>query len=177
MRKTAAVIFSALALTCAVAWGQGAPSSPKPILSGPLAKLEIKDARVEAVRGKPKGTLNIGLHFGIDPGWFDPRPGGARAVIRLYAVCAGPASYICEPKIEALWTKHEASIDVAECDRLSKEIQRLLVEDYHLVPLYLQPFVHAVTQKVLPEGEAVHHYWDTVNAPFPWPWEVWEVKG
>jgi hypothetical protein len=29
----------------------------------------------------------------------------------------------------------------------------------------------------LPEGEAVHHYWDTVNAPFPWPWEVWEVKG
>jgi hypothetical protein len=45
------------------------------------------------------------------------------------------------------------------------------------VPLYLQPFVHAVGPKVLPEGEAVHHYWDTVNAPFPWPWEVWQVKG
>jgi hypothetical protein len=45
------------------------------------------------------------------------------------------------------------------------------------VPLYLNPFVHAVTQKVLPEGDAVHRYWDTVNAPFPWPWEVWEVKG
>ena len=108
---------------------------------------------------------------------IDPRPGGAKAVIRLYAVCAGQASYICEPRIEALWARHEASIDTAERERLSKEIQRVLVEDYHLVPLYLQPFVHAVTQKVLPEGEAVHHYWDTVNAPFPWPWEVWEVKG
>jgi peptide/nickel transport system substrate-binding protein len=108
---------------------------------------------------------------------IDPRPGGAKAVIRLYAVCAGQASYICEPRIEALWARHEASIDTAERERLSKEIQRVLVEDYHLVPLYLQPFVHAVTQKVLPEGEAIHHYWDTVNAPFPWPWEVWEVKG
>ena len=108
---------------------------------------------------------------------IDPRPGGAKALIRLYAVCAAPASYICEPKIDALWAKHEASIDPAERDRLSKEIQRLVIEDYYLVPLYLQPFVHAVTQKVLPEGEAVHRYWDTVNAPFPWPWEVWEVKG
>ena len=108
---------------------------------------------------------------------IDPRPGGAKELIRLYAVCGGPASYICEPTIESLWAKHEASIDVAERDRLSKEIQRAIVEGYYLVPVYLNPFVHAVTQKVLPEGEAVHRYWDTVNAPFPWPWEVWEVKG
>src|SRR5262250_305307 len=107
---------------------------------------------------------------------IDPRP-GSQALIRLNAVCAGPASYICEPKLETLWARHEASIDPAERDRLSKEIQRIIVEEYFLVPLYLQPFVHAVTQKVLPEGEAVHRYWDTLNAPFPWPWEVWEVKG
>ena len=92
-------------------------------------------------------------------------------------MCAGQASYICEPKIESLWARHEASIDTAERDRLSKEIQRAIVEGYYLVPVYLQPFVHAVTQKVLPEGEAVHRYWDTLNAPFPWPWEVWEIKG
>jgi peptide/nickel transport system substrate-binding protein len=108
---------------------------------------------------------------------IDPRPGGAKAMIRIYAVCGGPASYICEPAIEALWAKHEASIDPLERERLSKEIQRLIVEGYHLVPIYLNPFVHAVTPKVLPEGKAVQHYWDTVNAPFPWPWEVWEVKG
>jgi len=108
---------------------------------------------------------------------IDPRPGGAKALIRLYAVCGGQASYICEPQIEALWAKHEASIDPAERDRLAKEIQRILVEESYLVPLYLNPFVHAVTPKVLPEGDPVHRYWDTVNAPFPWPWEVWEVKG
>ena len=52
-----------------------------------------------------------------------------------------------------------------------------MLRKYYLVPLYLQPFVHAVTQKVLPEGEAVQRYRDTLNAPFPWPWAVWEVKG
>jgi hypothetical protein len=152
MITRAVAILAVLTCTYGVAWGQSASPAAKPILSGPLAKLDIKDARLEAGRGAPKGTLKIGLHF-------------------------GPASYICEPRIEALWAKHEASIDVAERDRLSKELQRAIVEGYYLVPLYLNPFVHAVTQKVLPEGEAVHRYWDTVNAPFPWPWEVWEVKG
>src|SRR5262245_32044053 len=71
MLKTFAIL-SVLASTCGVVWGQGAPSSAKPILSGPLAKLDIKDAKIEPGKRGPKGTLNIGLHFGIDPGWFDP---------------------------------------------------------------------------------------------------------
>src|SRR5712692_1817416 len=65
-------ILSVLTMWCGVAWGQTPAPLPKPILSGPLAKLDIKDAKIESVRGKPKGTLNIGLHFGLDPGWFDP---------------------------------------------------------------------------------------------------------
>jgi len=89
MPKKIFAILSALTLACGVAWGQSAPSTSRPILSGPLAKLDIKDAQVAAGRGTPRGTLNVGLHFGIDPGWF--------------------------------------------------------------APIYLNPFVHAVTQKVLPE--------------------------
>src|SRR3989442_7729709 len=42
-----------------------------PILSGPLAKLDIKPAQIEA-RGTPKGTLTIAMHFALDPGWLDP---------------------------------------------------------------------------------------------------------
>src|SRR4030095_12918023 len=72
MLKKTFTILSGLTLACAVAWGQGAPSTSRPMLSGPLAKLDIKDALIEAGRGAPKGALRIGLHFGIDPGWFDP---------------------------------------------------------------------------------------------------------
>ena len=51
MLKKAFAILSGLTLTCGVAWGQGVPSTSRPILSGPLAKLDIKDAQVEAGRG------------------------------------------------------------------------------------------------------------------------------
>jgi hypothetical protein len=30
---------------------------------------------------------------------------------------------------------------------------------------------------VLPEGKGFERYWDTLHAPYPWPWEDWEVKG
>src|SRR5262250_2899908 len=65
MLKRSFAILLVLTLTCGVVWGQ-------PILSGPLATLDIKDASVEPARPKPTGILNIGLHFGIDPGWLDP---------------------------------------------------------------------------------------------------------
>ena len=47
-------------------------AAQKPILSGPLAKLDIKPAQIEGKKGKPKGTLTIAQHFALDPGWLDP---------------------------------------------------------------------------------------------------------
>jgi peptide/nickel transport system substrate-binding protein len=107
---------------------------------------------------------------------IDPRPGGAKAVVGVYAVCESPASFICEPPIEELWAKHQASIDLDERDRLIKTIQRILIDAYYFVPIYLNPFVHAVGPKVVPAGDGFHRYWDTPQAPYPYPWEVWELR-
>ena len=107
---------------------------------------------------------------------IDPRAGGAKANIAVYAVCDSPSSFICDPQIEALWKKHQASLDLAERERLVKQIQRVILDEYYFVPIYLNPFVHAVGPRVLPEGDGFRRYWDTLNAPYPWPWEVWEVK-
>jgi len=107
---------------------------------------------------------------------IDPRAGGAKTNLAVYAVCGSTASFICEPQIEALWTKHQASLDLVERERLVKAIQRILLDEYYFVPIYWNPFVHAVGPRVLPEGQAFHRYWDTLNAPYPWPWEVWEVR-
>jgi peptide/nickel transport system substrate-binding protein len=108
---------------------------------------------------------------------IDPRPGGAKANVGLYAVCASPSSQVCEPHIEKLWARHQATTDLEERDRLIKSIQRTLIDEYYFVPLYWNPFVHAVGPKVLPEGKGIERYWDSLHAPYPWPWEVWEVKG
>jgi len=107
---------------------------------------------------------------------IDPRPGGAKAPIAVYAVCGSPGSLVCEPAIEELWAKHQSSTNAEERDRLIKAMQRMLVEDYYMVPIYWNPFVAAVGPRVLPAGKDFERYWDTLHAPYPWPWEVWQVK-
>ena len=96
--------------------------------------------------------------------------------IPIFAVCAAPSAMVCDPKIDELWNKHEASLDPEEREDLSAQIQRLLIENYYFVPIYMNPFVHAAGPRVLPEGDGFHRYWDTKRAPFPYPWEIWEVK-
>ena len=100
----------------------------------------------------------------------------AAEMIAIYAACGASASLVCEPKIDALWKKHQASLDPEGRASLSDEIQRAVIDGYHFVPIYMNPFVHAVGPRVLPEGDGFHHYWDTKNAPYPYPWEDWKVK-
>jgi peptide/nickel transport system substrate-binding protein len=148
----------------------------------------VTDLRAVGIRGKLQAVEGPAFRAKIGQGRkgyqgnrtivqnIDPRPGGAKAPISVYAVCGSPSSFVCEPHIEELWTKHQASIKPEERDRLIKQIQRILIEEYYFVPIYWNPFVPAVGPRVLPEGKGFERYWDTLHAPYPWPWEVWEVK-
>jgi ABC-type transport system substrate-binding protein len=96
-------------------------------------------------------------------------------------MCDSPSAVICEPTIEERWKQHEASVDAEERDRLIKEIQRMILAEYYCVPIYVNPFVHAVGPRVLPTGDAplsegFHRYWAMSQAPYPYPWEDWQVK-
>jgi peptide/nickel transport system substrate-binding protein len=141
-------------------------------IRGKLQVLEGPAFRSKIGQGRKGYTGNRTIVQNIDP-----RPGGAKSNIGVYAVCGSPSSFICEPPIEALWAKHQASIDLDEREQLVKAIQRHLIAEYYFVPIYLNPFVHAVGPRVLPDGDGVQRYWDTLHAPYPWPWEIWEVKG
>ena len=134
------------------------------VLEGPAFRAKIGQGR-KAYPGNRSIVQNV-----------DPRAGGAKANIAVYAVCGSAASFLCEPQVEALWTKHQASLDPAEREKLVKQIQKILLDEYYFIPIYWNPFVHAVGPRVLPEGQGFHKYWDTLNAPYPWPWDVWEVK-
>jgi len=141
-------------------------------LRGKIQTLEGPVFRSQVAQGRKGYSGNRTIVQNIDP-----RPGGSKANIGVYTVCGSPSSFICEPQIEVRWAKHQASLDLAERERLVKEIQRIIVEEYYFVPIYLNPFVHAVGPRVLPEGDGIKRYWDTLHAPYPWPWEIWEVKG
>lgn len=95
--------------------------------------------------------------------------------IGIYAVCGGGASLVCDPKVDALWKKYQDSTDPEERASLSAEVQHMLIENYYLVPIYMNPFVHAVGPHVAPAGDGFHKYWDTKDAPYPYPWEDWQV--
>lgn len=140
-------------------------------IRGKLEVLEGPAFRAKMGRGRKAFQGNRTLVQNIDP-----RPGGAAASIAVFAVCESPASFICEPEVEKLWKNYQASLDAEVRDDMVRKIQRILIENYFVVPIYLNPFVHAVGPRVLPADDKFHHYWDTKNAPYPWPWEVWEVK-
>jgi peptide/nickel transport system substrate-binding protein len=140
-------------------------------IRGKLEVLEGPAFRAKMGRGRKGYQGNRTIVQNIDP-----RPGGAAASIRVFAVCGSPSSFICEPQIEELWKKHETSVDAEVRDEALRKIQHYIVENYLAVPIYLNPFVHAVGPRVLPADDSFHRYWDTLNAPYPWPWEVWEVK-
>jgi peptide/nickel transport system substrate-binding protein len=140
-------------------------------IRGKLEVLEGPAFRAKMGRGRKAFQGNRTLVQNIDP-----RPGGAAASIAVFAVCDSPSSFICEPEVEKLWKNYQASLDAEVRDDMIRKIQRILIENYFVVPIYLNPFVHAVGPRVLPADDKFHHYWDTKNAPYPWPWEVWLVK-
>ena len=61
-------LAAALALV-ATAGGQAAAqrAGGTPIISGPLAKLDIKPAQIDTAKSTPKGTLTVAMHFALDP--------------------------------------------------------------------------------------------------------------
>src|SRR5213593_1737596 len=70
MRRGFLLVLVALTLTV-MSLGSAA-AQQAPILSGALAKLDIKPAQIDTARGTPKGTLTVAMHFALDPGWLDP---------------------------------------------------------------------------------------------------------
>src|SRR5919108_6196813 len=71
MGKRVLVLIASLALLLTAVGAE--PVAAQPILRGPLAKLDIKDAEIERTREVPKGTFTIAQHFALDPTWLDPQ--------------------------------------------------------------------------------------------------------
>src|SRR3989441_1429357 len=82
MRRGFLLVLVALTLTV-MSFGH-AVAQPAPILSGPLAKLDIKPAQIDTARGTSKGTLTVAMHFALDPGWLDPLEHITAVTMQMY---------------------------------------------------------------------------------------------
>jgi len=111
----------------------------------------------------------------------DSISGPAAMMAQKYGLCDAPTSFICDPEIEKMWKDYSASLDPAERDRLSGEIQKRVIAEYYVVPTYRNTFLQAIGPRVLPagaaeDGQGYHKLWDTPLTPFPYPWEDWAVQ-
>ena len=100
-------------------------------------------------------------------------PGNAAHYLSRYAICDSPQSFICEPVIEEMWAKYQASIDVDERRQLNQDIQRYLIEEFLVVPIYINSFLHVAGPNVIGNMD---DYYQMPQAWGPWPFEEWEVK-
>ena len=95
----------------------------------------------------------------------------------VYADCRSGSSLVCdEEKLQPILEEYEQSLDPSERDQLSADFQRALHEEFHVIPLYLNAFVHAIGPNVLPEDDSFHDYWATPLSVYAYPWEDWAVK-
>ena len=87
-------------------------------------------------------------------------PGDAANRIRAYATCKGSSSRICIPAIDEKFARYEKSTDAKERERLLKEIQQYILDEYIFPVVYRRAFVNAV-------GPRLANKWDEVMGAIP----------
>lgn len=93
-----------------------------------------------------------------------------------YFKCGGFNSQdrICVQELDAKFAQYEKSIDPAERQKLAEEIQRGILENYYLVPVFRHAFVNAIGPKI-----AVQKWQDvfpTITTGYAYPWEDIKLK-
>jgi peptide/nickel transport system substrate-binding protein len=76
---------------------------------------------------------------------------------------------ICVPELDAKFEQYELSIDPAERRRLAEEIQRGILENLYLVPVFRHAFVNAIGPRVA--AEKWQDIFPTITTGYAYPWE------
>jgi peptide/nickel transport system substrate-binding protein len=88
-----------------------------------------------------------------------------------YFKCGGFNSRdrICVPELDAKFEQYERSVDPAERQRLAEEVQRGILENHYLVPVFRHAFVNAIGPRVA--AEKWQDVFPTITTGYAYPWE------
>ena len=92
-------------------------------------------------------------------------PANAAGYINSFATCDGPSPEVCDPVIEGLWAKYNASLDLAERDSLVKEIQKFMLDEFLFVPIYINSFAFGFGPDIFGDPS---EYLQAAIYPFPY---------
>ena len=92
------------------------------------------------------GFPGVQIVFSISTG-----PPDAAAYFRAFAICDGDSSVTCDPVIDELMAKHDASMDLGERARLVTEAQKYILNEHIFVPVYINAFAMGLGPRVAGE--------------------------
>lgn len=93
-----------------------------------------------------------------------------------YFKCGGFSAKdrICVPEPDAKFEQYEKSIDPAERKKLAEEIQRGILENYYLVPVFRHSFVNAMGPRIA--AQKWQDIFPTITTGYAYPWEDIKLK-
>jgi peptide/nickel transport system substrate-binding protein len=85
--------------------------------------------------------------------------------------CGGfnAADRFCVPGLDVKLARYEASIDPAERKQLAEEVQREILENYYLVPVFRHAFVNAIGPRIA--AQKWQDVFKTITTGYAYPWE------
>jgi ABC-type transport system substrate-binding protein len=81
---------------------------------------------------------------------------------------------VCVKDLDAKFDQYERSINPGERKRLAEEIQRGILENYYLVPVFRHAFVNAIGPRIA--AQKWQDVFPTITTGYAYPWEELKVK-
>ena len=148
----------------------------------------IAQLREVGIRAKLQ-TMERGVFFQKLQGGLKEFPGvqmilqGARIAgswafwYEAYFKCGGFNSRdrVCVPELDAKFAQYEKSIDPEERRRLAAEVQRSMLENHYVVPVFRHAFVNAIGPKIV--AQKWQDIFPTITTGYSYPWEDIQLKG
>jgi len=90
--------------------------------------------------------------------------------------CGGSNSRdrLCVKDLDARFEQYERSINPAERKKLAEEIQRAILENHYLVPVFRHAFINAIGPKVA--AQKWQDVFPTITTGYAYPWEDIKLK-
>jgi len=90
--------------------------------------------------------------------------------------CGGfnAADRVCVPELDAKLDQYKVSVDPAERKQLAEEVQRTIMENYYLVPIFRHAFMNAIGPRIA--AQKWQDVFPTITTGYAYPWEDIKLK-
>jgi peptide/nickel transport system substrate-binding protein len=81
---------------------------------------------------------------------------------------------VCVPELDAKLDRYKSSVDAAERKQLAEEVQRAILENYYLVPVFRHAFMNAIGPRIA--ADRWQDVFPTITTGYAYPWEDIKLK-